>query len=357
MVTATATTRAREHIAALCRAAADVPTEPAALRVAILDDLRDAIGFDAHVWVMTDPVTCVGSAPVAQIPTLRDLPRTIRSKYLTTINRWTALVSASSLGERRAQSPLWTDVLSGDDIGDVVSSVFADRFGCWAFLDLWRLERSGPFDDTDCAFLDSIAEPVTTALRRCVAATFLAPAVARPRTLGPLVLILDNALTVVSQTVASEEWLTNLLPAPPGRSPIPAIAYNVAGQLLAQETGVDGHRPTARVHLGEGFWVTVRAARISGASIAVTLEESSPADRLDLYARSCGLSARETELLSHLACGLDTRQIAERMTVSVNTVQDHLKSVFSKTGTRSRTMLLGTAVGFADAAQRSGHDG
>ncbi|SDD69288.1 regulatory protein, luxR family [Sanguibacter gelidistatuariae] len=309
MVTATVRIRAREHIEALCHTA----TDGTVLRVALLGEIRRAIGFDAHVWVMTDPVTCVGSTPLAQIPTVRDLPRAIRSKYLTSINRWTTLASAASLGERREQSRLWTDVLSGYAIGDVTSSAYADRFGCWAFLDLWRLESSGPFSTADCTFLE---------------------------------------LTVLSQTVASEEWLGTLLPPAPGRSPIPAIAYNVAGQLLAHEQGVDDHRPSARAHLGEGFWVTARAARISENTIAVTLEESSPTDRIDLYARSFGLSARETELLAHLASGRDTREIAGHMSVSVNTVQDHLKSVFTKTGARSRTTLLGRALGFTESTQQ-----
>ena len=338
MATSTTLTRAREHIEKLCRTADD----ETALRVAVLEELRRTIGFDAHVWVMTDPGTWVGSAPLAEVPSIRELPNSIRLKYLTRINRWTGLRSAASLGDRRDESPLWTEVMSRYGIGDVLSSVYADRYGCWGFLDLWR---EAVFDPADLYFLDSIAAPVTAALRSCVAAKFLAPAVAHPRNLGPIVLILANDMTVQSQTEASQAWLDALLPAEPGRSPIPASAYNVAAQHLAREQGVDDHPPTARVHLGEGFWVTARAARLDEATIAVTLEESSASDRLDLYARASGLSARETELLGHLATGGDTRAIAARMSVSENTVQDHLKSVFDKTGARNRTSLLGRALG------------
>jgi len=338
VATNTTLTRAREHIEELCRAVDDETV----LRVAVLDELRRTIGFDAHVWVMTDPGTCVGSAPLAEVPSIRELPNSIRLKYLTGINHWSTLTGAASLGERRNESPMWTHVMSHYGIEDVLSSVYADRYGCWSFLDLWR---ESMFDRADALFLDSIADPVTTALRSCVATKFVAPAVARPRNLGPIVLILANDLTVQSQTEASQEWLDALLPAQPGRSPIPASAYNVAGQLLAREQGVNDHPPTARVHLGEGFWVTVRAARLDEATIAVTLEESSPSDRLDLYARASGLSAREAELLGHLATGGDTREIAARMSVSENTVQDHLKSVFDKTGARNRTSLLGRALG------------
>jgi len=354
VATTTALTRAREHIEQLCRAASD----ETAFRVAVLDELRGVIGFDAHVWIMTDPVTCVGSAPLAEVPCLPELPAAIRLKYVTGINRWTRLLGegrtattlAGSTGGDRSRSPMWRELLSRYDIGDVASGVYADRFGCWGFLDLWRVEASGAFSGEDCRFLESIAGPVTTALRACVAAKFLAPAVAHPRGLGPVVLLLDDELRVLSQTAASQDWLNALLPAQPGRSPIPAGAYNAAGQLLAVEQSVDDHPPTARVHLGEGFWVTVRAARLdatdgAASGIAVTLEESSPTERLDLYARACGLSNRESELLGHLATGGDTRDIAARMSVSENTVQDHLKSVFDKTGARNRTALLGRALG------------
>jgi DNA-binding CsgD family transcriptional regulator len=132
---------------------------------------------------------------------------------------------------------------------------------------------------------------------------------------------------------------------------VPAGAYNVAAQLLAVESGVDAHDPRARVHLADGLWLTLRAARLETADragpgeIAVTVEQCAPADRLDLFARCSALSEREAELLAHLAAGADTRQVAARMFLSEHTVQDHLKSVFGKTGTRSRRALLTRALG------------
>jgi DNA-binding NarL/FixJ family response regulator len=81
------------------------------------------------------------------------------------------------------------------------------------------------------------------------------------------------------------------------------------------------------------------------ADIAVTIEASSPAERLDLFGRAHGLSPREAELMAALARGSDTRQLANEMYVSENTVQDHLKSIFVKTGTRNRRALLARALG------------
>ena len=72
---------------------------------------------------------------------------------------------------------------------------------------------------------------------------------------------------------------------------------------------------------------------------------------LGLFARACGLTQRETELLRHQATGTDTRGLARRMSLSEHTVQDHLKSVFAKTGVRSRRELLARFSGSFEATR------
>jgi DNA-binding CsgD family transcriptional regulator len=77
----------------------------------------------------------------------------------------------------------------------------------------------------------------------------------------------------------------------------------------------------------------------------VTIEESSPPERLDLFSRVFGLTRRERELLEHLVAGSTTRELARLMWLSENTVQDHLKSIFAKTTSSSRHVLLSRALG------------
>jgi DNA-binding CsgD family transcriptional regulator len=50
-----------------------------------------------------------------------------------------------------------------------------------------------------------------------------------------------------------------------------------------------------------------------------------------------GLSARELEVLRHVAAGKTNRQIAEELVVSEHTVARHLQNIFSKLGVSSRT--------------------
>lgn len=335
------------------------------LRIQVLDEIRRVVDFNAHVWLLTDPRTAVGSAPLADVPCLSEIPEAIRLKYLTGVNRWTKLhadgASVGILWQATAgdpsQSLMWRGILNRYGISDVASVVFADRFGMWGFLDLWREDSKPAYQDGDAAFLASVSGTITTALRSCQAQTLTAPAVPPGRELGPVVFLLDDSLHVLSETPASQQWLRMLLPPDADRSPVPASVYNVAGQLQAIEQGVDGHPASARVHLSNGFWVTLRAARLTRseqaqlAVIAVTIEETSPVDRLEVFGRAYGLSARETELMSLLATGSDTRDLASRMFLSENTIQDHLKSIFAKTSSRNRRTLLSRALGV------QGHNG
>ena len=343
--------RAVDRVRALCRDDGDERT----LRIALLDELRHHIGYDVYVWLLTDPETEVGSAPLANAPSLAGLPRLIGAKYLTSTNRWTALdepvaTLLAATGGDLGRSLVWRDVLSAYDVKDVASLVFRDNHGCWGWLDLWRRGAASAFSASERSYLAAMAAPITGALRRCQARTFDQTSVPLDRT-GPVVLVLSPRLEVKAQTPATEAYLRALIPPDGDRRPIPAGAYNVAAQLLAAEAGVDHHEPSARVHLEGGRWMTLRAARVDAAGksgdhdIAVTIEPSSPTERRTLFARSHALSLRESELIECLAHGADTRTIAQQLYLSEHTVQDHLKSIFAKTGARNRRTLLARLAG------------
>lgn len=50
-----------------------------------------------------------------------------------------------------------------------------------------------------------------------------------------------------------------------------------------------------------------------------------------------GLSAREVAVLRLIAAGKSNREVAERLTISVNTVFQHVRSILNKTGCTNRT--------------------
>jgi DNA-binding CsgD family transcriptional regulator len=352
-MTESTTRRAVERIGRLAGDMGEIG-DARSLRVGLLEEIGRHVRFDAYAWVLTDPETEVGSDPLAEVPCLADLPRLIRLKYSTTTNRWTRLATPVSrlyadTDGHPERSLVWRELLSDYNVADVASVVFRDRFGCWGFLDLWRTGRGATFSADDARYLAAIAGKVTEVLRRAQARTFRT---GTPNELphGPAVLVLSPDLQVSAQTADTETYLRALIPIEGERQPVPAGAYNVSAQLVAKEAGVDDHPPRARVHLGGGAWLSLRAARMAGrdqppGTIAVTIETASPAERIDLFSRAHGLSPREAELMSALTRGSDTRGLARELYVSENTVQDHLKSIFAKTGTRNRPALVSRALG------------
>jgi hypothetical protein len=78
---------ARERSAAIGAA----PLDARNLRRQVLAVLHEVVEFDAYVWLLTDPVTAVGAAPLADVPCMTELPALIKAKYATPVNRWTVL--------------------------------------------------------------------------------------------------------------------------------------------------------------------------------------------------------------------------------------------------------------------------
>jgi DNA-binding CsgD family transcriptional regulator len=311
--------RAHSRIELLC----SEPMSSKQLRIAVLEVLRQAIGYDAHVWLLTDPVTQVGTSPLADIPGLAwaELPALIRRRYLA--------------------GGAWTD-FRPVGAADVATSVYADKFGYWGWLDLWRTNRTFTANERD--FLDSLIPTLTVALRTGQARTFTDTA-ADVEAPAAAVIILGPDLQPKGRTSAAADALFQLNPPDAGVRVVPAAAYNVAAALLAAEAGQFVGPAWSRVHIGGARWVTLSAARMDGGDIAVTIEPSTPAQRRAIFALAHGLSPRERQVLDELVTGADSPAIARRLVISEHTVNDHVKAILAKTGLSTRPRLLARIAG------------
>ena len=56
------------------------------------------------------------------------------------------------------------------------------------------------------------------------------------------------------------------------------------------------------------------------------------------------LSAREMEIIVLVADGLTNQEIAEKLTISKRTVDNHVSNMFTKTGSKNRVALLNWAM-------------
>ena len=93
-----------------------------------------------------------------------------------------------------------------------------------------------------------------------------------------------------------------------------------------------------------GTWVVLHGASLVADGtrrVAVIVEPGHPDRITPLLMAAYGLTQREQDVTRLVLQGDSTTQIAERLSVSPHTVQQHLKSVFEKTGVRSRRDLVG----------------
>ncbi|MEV0030343.1 helix-turn-helix transcriptional regulator [Nocardia sp. NPDC050793] len=325
------------------------------LRDVVLADLRAAVPFDGHVFMLTDPVTRIGTSPVADPLGLRwaRLPELIRLRYLTVATRWSDLLdrglAATSLRIDTAGDParsrVWREVLVELGVFDTATVVFGDRYGCWGFLELLR-KAPRAFDPAQITALAALAAPIARGLRAALGRTFvaeeggLAPA-------GPAAVVLGPDLRMRGQTPAAAATLLRLNPPQEAMPPIPNSVYNAGAALLAAEHGIPVGPPWSRVHLGGARWLTVRADRLGTQDIAVSLAPSGWAERLDLFGRAHAFSTRETQVLGLLAAGLESPQMASDLGIAEPTVSDHVKAILAKSGVRTRQELLSRVFGIA----------
>ena len=106
--------------------------------------------------------------------------------------------------------------------------------------------------------------------------------------------------------------------------------------------GAHSYLVVARAEAGDSPTVRVRAA-LDGASTKLNMADPSRCDNHQNVASSVALPLRinltscERRILELVAEGLQDKDIGERLSVSVRTVQNHLKRVYDKLDIRNRT--------------------
>ena len=109
--------------------------------------------------------------------------------------------------------------------------------------------------------------------------------------------------------------------------------------------GPDFMVPRLRVRTRAGQWAVLHAswlelAQGEPARIAVIIEAAAPAEIAAVIMQAYGLTGRERTITGLVCQGRSTQQIAAELWISPATVQDHMKSIFDKTGVRSRREVI-----------------
>ena len=86
---------------------------------------------------------------------------------------------------------------------------------------------------------------------------------------------------------------------------------------------------------------------ISSATLSEVTPDLTTDPRADL---TTDLTAREREILWHVARGETNPQIAAQLGISIQTVKNHLTNIFEKLGTRRRAHAAALALGWRQPA-------
>lgn len=98
----------------------------------------------------------------------------------------------------------------------------------------------------------------------------------------------------------------------------------------------------AAIFSGLGIWLGLRLTRkeVVVREVPVPVPASPTFVRDEAQLAALGLTPRELEILQFMADGLSNREIAERASVSENTVKTHASRVLDKLGAARRTQAI-----------------
>ncbi len=242
-----------------------------------------------------------------------------------------------------SSSPRWhfNIALGGDQ--ELIAALRTPSGEVWGGLGLYRETGQSMFDDQELAFVRQVAPHLAEGARR---ALLIGEATDPEGPDAPGLLVLSDDGEVESATPGVERWLRALPDGDWDAGRLPSAVLAVAGRALrtAEHPDEPGQVAVSRVLSRAGTWVVLHGASlVSGGAhrVAVIVEPAHPARIAPLLMSVYGLTDREQEVTRLVLQGNSTTEIAERLVVSAHTVQQHLKSVFDKTGVRSRRDLVG----------------
>ncbi|MCA9914059.1 MAG: GAF domain-containing protein [Anaerolineaceae bacterium] len=343
-----ATESIKQDMIRLCHSALDSRS----LRVELLKRLQTVIAFDYVYFSTTDPATqLMTSSIMPETPPSWLMPVFLENEFLQEdYNKFSDMLRTHQVVGILSQatdyepfrSQRYRDMLMPMAIEDELRAIFVTEGACWGTLCLHRERSKVRYTPAEADFMTQLAPHIADGLRKALLLDSL-PQGNPPD--GPGVLILADDLSVVAMTAAAEYWLTELAETQnSARYDLPITVRSVVAGLKAIESGMaTSATPKIRLHTRSGHWLMLCASRLttaeSQAQITVIFEVAQPTELAPLMMQAYLLTKREGEIIQCVLRGWSTNEIATRLHISANTVQDHLKAIFEKVDVRSRGEL------------------
>lgn len=333
------------------RDAADTSPDDVAFRQRALAALGAAVPFDAACLGLADPASML---PTALSTVGYDDPQTYAAVFdieygtddqpgrLETMRDLAIPVRTlrEATGGRVRSCRYYVDVLAPHGLRDEVRMVMRDRDGLvWGACTMAR-SRGSLFSDAEVATLGSVVTEVADGLRDTLFRASVDALPAAPD--GPAVAVVTADNELESATEAALMWFERLGWGDPTRplAVLPGLAAAAALRRSGRRTA------SLRARTRDGEWVVIRAGwrGAAGEDVVLTVERAHLPEVAALAAVAHGLTRREAEVLGHLLAGESRDDIARALFISPWTVQDHLRSIYAKTGTSGRRGLVSLLV-------------
>jgi DNA-binding CsgD family transcriptional regulator len=317
--------------------------------------MKRSLAFDGACWHTLDP----GSDLITQ-HRLQDLPDRFpilaNNEYaVEDVNKFAQLASAErkaatlsgATGGHPERSPRFRDLLTRAGLGPELRSAFVADGTTWGALILVRRAGEPEFEERDIDLLANASSLFAHAVRRGLVAEACEP-VAAPAD-APGVVELDASGAPLRTSSSAEPLLAELSGSTVEaglRSPaISAVASATRAAIANVGATGSASLPSATVRTPAGTWLVLHGGLLGTAraqQVAVFIQRAHPTLVAPLLLKAYGLTPREQEVAQLTLRGATAAQAAQRLAISPHTVNDHLKSIFDKTGTRTRGELSAT---------------
>ncbi|WP_460724669.1 response regulator transcription factor [Nocardia heshunensis] len=341
--------RAQRDIVRLCHSGLDART----VLSESLAALRTAIPIAAYWAATTDPATVLFTGSVIDAIPESATPLFLANEFLDSdVNRFRVLATAAdpirSLFDATHGSPdssvRYRDILAPLGMGDELRAALRVGDSCWGVLCLHREPSPLGFRAEEIGYLHGVAAHLAEGLRAAVLLADLAAPDGHP---APGLLLLDDTAAVLAMTPEARTLLAEVADQPP-RAELPQAIVAVAMRLRSLEHDPNSPVvPRIRLRTRAGRWLVAHASRLHTVPdadptgpIAVILEPARAPEIAPLKLAAFPLTPREQQIAALVLAGRSTREIADLLVVSPFTVQQHLKSIFEKSGVRSRRELV-----------------
>jgi DNA-binding CsgD family transcriptional regulator len=317
--------------------------------------LKRALDFDGACWHTLDP----GSDLITQ-HRLQDLPDRFPvladNEYaVEDVNKFSQLAReprkaatmSEATGGHPERSPRFRNLLTPAGLGPELRSAFVADGTAWGALILVRRAGQPEFAAREVELLDSASALFARAVRRGLIAEASSPPADSPD--APGVIELDAGGGLIRMSSSAEPLLVELsgTTVEAGlRSPAVHTIASATRQAIAaarHEAGVE--LPSMTVRTNAGTWLVLHGGLLGDLrlnQVAVFVQRAHPTLVAPLLLKAYGLTPREQEVTQLMLRGAATVQTSQRLGISAYTVTDHVKSIFEKTGARTRAELCAT---------------